>query len=108
MYTHKTTNTSILRTLSYSLPSRLHEHVGVVAPTTFFGNPEPFRATSQISQGAPVLENDDGIRNAILTSDAVVPASCARTITPACLKALYNTTAYTPLATSKNILAVAG
>ncbi|KZV69308.1 subtilisin-like protein [Peniophora sp. CONT] len=108
MYTHEETKDTILRTLSYSLPSRLHEHVRVVAPTTFFGSPEPFRATSAISQDGLVLDNDEAIRNDIPNSDAAVPASCARTITPACLKALYNTTAYTPQATDKNILGVAG
>ncbi|VDC03354.1 unnamed protein product [Peniophora sp. CBMAI 1063] len=108
LYTHQETNATILRTLSYSLPSRLHEHVRVVAPTTFFGNPEPFRATSHISPNAVVLDNDDDVRNAVPTSDATVPATCARAITPACLKALYNTTGYTPLATDRNILGVAG
>ena len=108
MYTHNETDATVLRTLSYSLPSRLHEHVRVVTPTTFFSNPEPFRATSRISQNAPVLEDDEDLRNGVPTSDATVPATCARAITPACLQALYNTTGYTPRATDKNILGVAG
>ena len=39
---------------------------------------------------------------------ATVPSSCGSTITPACLRALYNTTSYTPKATATNKLGVAG
>jgi len=107
IYSHTETGETIVRTTSYSLPSLLHDHVSVVAPTTFFGGPRPFRATSRIQKAAPVIENDEEIRNAVLSPDAV-PSSCARTITPACLQALYNTTGFVPKATNKNILAVAG
>jgi tripeptidyl-peptidase-1 len=41
-------------------------------------------------------------------SDATVPSSCSSTITPACLRALYNTSAYTPAATSENKFGIAG
>jgi tripeptidyl-peptidase I len=108
LYTHSETKDTVLRTTSYSLPALLHEHVSVVAPTTFFGGPRAQRATSRLQHGAPVLVDDENVRAAVAASPAAVPASCARTITPSCLKALYNTTGYTPKATNKNILAVAG
>lgn len=45
---------SILRTQAYSLPSRLHEHVDLVAPTIYFGNTK--RAANTIANdGGPAL-----------------------------------------------------
>jgi tripeptidyl-peptidase-1 len=105
VYEHAQTGERLLRTTSYSLPSVLHGHVSTVSPTTYFGGPKPLRATHRISQVATTVAGatDDDLR-----SDATVPSSCASTITPACLKALYNTTGYTPQATDKNIIGVTG
>ena len=33
-YVHDATNTAMLRTLSYSLPERLHDHIAFIYPTT--------------------------------------------------------------------------
>jgi tripeptidyl-peptidase-1 len=65
------------------------------------------RATSFVRPAhAPAV--DDGTVIKIPGSDATVPSSCSSTITPACLRALYGTSSYTPAATSTNKLGVAG
>lgn len=101
------TGDKILRTTSYSLPADLHEHISLVSPTTFFGGMRPMKTTYHLEPSAKIIEEDSALRAEVL-STAAVPSSCASTITPACLKALYNTASYTPKATDVNILGVAG
>lgn len=110
IYQHDTTAEYIVRTMSYSLPSVLHGHVGVVTPTTYFSTMRSMRSTSFLQPHIKPLDND--IETASKLTDphslATVPSSCATTITPACLRALYNTTSYVPQATNVNKLGVAG
>ena len=73
-----------LRTLQYSIPDALAQHVDLVTPTTYFGK--------TVAQ-APVLHYSE---DQIASRQA---ASCSSSITPSCLKQLYNVT-YTPSATS--------
>ena len=73
-----------LRTLQYSIPDTLTQHVDLVTPTTYFG---------KTVAHAPVLHYSE---DQIASRQA---ASCSSSITPSCLKQLYNVT-YTPSATS--------
>lgn len=93
VYRNTKTSEDVVRTMGYSLPSVLHGHVDVVAPTTYFSSTRSMKATSFRVTEKP-------------GSKATV--SCANTITPTCLKDLYNTTAYTPKATSSNKLGIVG
>jgi tripeptidyl-peptidase-1 len=98
----------VVRTESYSLPRDLHEHVNVVAPTTYFGNMRGMRATHFLQPDPePEVEVGNSKASANPTPGAV-PTSCNNRITPACLMALYNTTSYTPQATDTNRIGVAG
>ena len=110
IYHHENTEEYIVRTLSYSLPASLHPHVGVVTPTTYFGTMRSMRKTSFIQPDVKTLDNDIEIASQLTdpASLATVPSSCSSTITPACLRALYNTTSYVPKATDVNKLGVAG
>ncbi|EAU89995.2 tripeptidyl peptidase SED3 [Coprinopsis cinerea okayama7 len=45
-FLHRASNTTVLRTLSYSLPRILHEHVDLVSPTTYFGTIRSMRSMS--------------------------------------------------------------
>ncbi|KAI0064451.1 subtilisin-like protein [Artomyces pyxidatus] len=115
VYQHIETNERILRTVGYSLPAALHAHVAVVAPTTYFGRPRPWRRTSHpISNGRILPHGDADFQAEIATlrgkpgSFVTVPSSCGSLITPSCLRALYNTSTYIPAATSKNSLGIAG
>ena len=104
VYEHIDTGETIVRTTSYSLPDILHEHISVIAPTTYFGTMRAM--ASQIYSAEPV---DSKVQTPRITSpEAVVPASCAQEITPACLLTMYNATGYVPAATDKNVIGVAG
>ncbi|KAI0661205.1 family S53 protease [Cubamyces menziesii] len=98
VFTHQETGQTSVRTLSYSIPSDLQGHVDLVHPTITF--PNPFgRLPAMIAppKAKPAVN---------LTSDAV-PASCATTITPSCLQALYGIPT-TPATVSTNQLGVSG
>lgn len=100
IFDHEASAESIIRTLGYNLPSALHEHIDVVSPTTYFGTFRSMRATSFLQPNVKPAEPDFGVlATPALAAPgplATVPASCSSTITPACLRALYNTTTYTP------------
>ena len=100
LYRHAETNETILRTMSYSLPIALQDHVGTIAPTTFFGSPRNLRKTHRMHEGA-----------------SAVPTSMPREvtgrdyggndyITPSYITTLYNTAGYVPNATSKNVFGI--
>ncbi|KAI0358004.1 subtilisin-like protein [Trametes cingulata] len=110
VYRHGKSEDYVIRTMNYSLPSVLHEHVAVVAPTTYFGTMKSMKATSFIQKNAPKIESDVDFAHLLEgpSSLATVPTSCNTVITPACLRALYNTTSYVPKATNQNSLGVAG
>jgi tripeptidyl-peptidase I len=110
IYQHEDTSEYIVRTTSYSLPKVLHSHVGVVTPTTYFSTLRSMRSTSFLQPHIKPLDNDIETAPKLVgpASLATVPSSCASTITPACLRALYNTTTYVPQATDVNKLGVAG
>lgn len=92
--------------MGYSLPKDLHGHVDVVSPTTYFSTMRSMKATHHLQPEIQALESD--IKIATDAVKAVVPSSCSTTITPSCLRALYNTSSYTPKATDTNKLGVAG
>ncbi|KAI9444519.1 subtilisin-like protein [Lactarius indigo] len=113
LYRHAETNDTVLRTIGYSVPAALHKVVQTVAPTTYFGSPKAMRRAMHLQPNATTLQGGDpALREALANgnplSAATVPASCATTITPTCLRALYNTAAYVPAATSSNKLGIAG
>lgn len=101
VYKHVDTGETIVRTTSYSLPGVLHEHVSVIAPTTYFGTMRAMK--SQIFRG-PFNDRIPAPK----APEAGAPASCAQEITPACLFSLYNAAGYVPAAADKNVLGVAG
>ncbi|KAJ7164726.1 family S53 protease-like protein [Mycena crocata] len=100
-FTHIESGKQIIRTLAYSLPAELHAHIEALHPTTGFGRP------LSVGRGPIVTATDrrPEVNTTILPN--AVPASCATTVTPACLQAMYGIP--TTLATQKsNSIAVAG
>ncbi|KAJ7916065.1 peptidase S8/S53 domain-containing protein [Mycena leptocephala] len=96
-FQHTASGKTYARTLSFSLPVEVADHVAAVHPASTFNNPislSPVLSAPKPSSG--------------ISSDATA-ASCATTITPACLQSLYKipTTAATE-PKSKNSIAVAG
>ncbi|KAL8840880.1 MAG: hypothetical protein Q9170_001144 [Blastenia crenularia] len=65
-----------LRTTQYSVPDSLVKHIDLISPTTYFG---------KTSAQAPVMSSDSP-----KLESRQVDASCSTTITPACLKEIYN------------------
>ncbi|KAF7297673.1 Tripeptidyl-peptidase sed3 [Mycena kentingensis (nom. inval.)] len=102
-FTHVASGAQIIRTMEYSLPEEVHAHIEALHPGTGFNLPLGAVRKSPVVNvstrpAAPV--------NQTLVSDAV-PASCASTVTPACLQAMYNIP--TTLATQRtNSIAVSG
>lgn len=73
-----------IRTTHYSLPAKLHEYVQLVQPTTRFGQIRPQRA---------VYLNKEILGQA---GSALNVTACNTTITPTCLRDLYNINGFTP------------
>lgn len=88
-------NVKKIRTLQYSVPQELHQYIDMIQPTTRFGQLRP--AISSVL--------DKEILGAVGTVKAV-NASCNSTITPACLKQLYNLNGFT--ATNNTLLGING
>jgi tripeptidyl-peptidase-1 len=98
------TSSYVVRTLDYSLPRELHEHIDVVSPTTYFGSINTMKKTSFLMPDVPpaIAGSKDEIQS------GTVPSSCATTITPECLRSLYNSSTYVPKATANNSLGIVG
>ncbi|KAH9479704.1 putative tripeptidyl-peptidase SED2 [Psilocybe cubensis] len=108
VYEHGPSGEEVIRTLSYSLPQELHSHIDVVAPTTYFGTLRSMRKTSFLQPDVKPITDEELAASLVPGSNAAVPSSCSTTITPTCLRDLYNSSAYVPQATATNKLGVAG
>ena len=95
VYKHSTTETTLIRTTNYSLPSILRDHVTVVTPSTYFSLPIPQHKTSFVT--------NVGLGTDLLS----VNQTCNEIITPSCLNSLYNIS-YTPVSIETNSLGVVG
>jgi tripeptidyl-peptidase-1 len=104
VYRNPESDSYVVRTMGYSLPSMLHDHINVVTPTTYFGNMQAMKSTSFLQPEIKPIQHD--INNGDV-SNAVPPTSCNSVITPSCLRTLYNTAGYTPSA-SRTTLGIAG
>ncbi|KAF7336459.1 Tripeptidyl-peptidase sed3 [Mycena sanguinolenta] len=97
VFTHTKTGKTIIRTLQYSLPAPLTQHVEFFHPTTIFAPP---------LDAIPKFVPASSAKRATPGSDDL-PGSCTSTMTPACLQELYGIP--TTSATQKsNRLGVAG
>ncbi|THH10648.1 hypothetical protein EW146_g8306 [Bondarzewia mesenterica] len=99
-FTHEGTGEDTVRTLAYSIPAALQGHLDFVHPTTTF--PVQLNRAPLMTIPVPLTQSAAGN-----LSSAAVPASCAGTITPACLQALYGIPK-TRATQSSNVLGVSG
>ncbi|KAK7001748.1 family S53 protease [Favolaschia claudopus] len=99
-FEHNASGKTVARTLSYSLPAEVADHIAAVHPATTFNNPA--------GSLKPVLSIPKAPSSpaANLSSDAT-PSSCATSITPACLQSLYGIPT-TPATESSNSIVVSG
>jgi tripeptidyl-peptidase-1 len=77
-----------LRTLSYSIPDTVAEHIQFVDPSTNFGGTVAFNPVPHPSRTLTERKNKP--------TKSSVDASCQTSITPSCLKQMYNIGDYTP------------
>jgi len=110
VYQHKRDLSNlVVRSLSYSLPRALHDHVDVVTPTTMFGTMRPMRSISFFAPPDKVaISESSGGQTVPGPSGFPVPLSCNTTVTPTCLMDLYGTAGYTPVSIDKNSIGIAG
>ncbi|KAF7986028.1 hypothetical protein HWV62_41378 [Athelia sp. TMB] len=78
IFSHTASGQTIVRTLEYSLPAAVQDHIRAVTPTTSFVRRS--RLPSVMSPG----------KRAGTTSNTTIPSKCSSSITPACLQDLYN------------------
>lgn len=87
-YTSSVNNLERIRTLQYSIPKKLHQYVQMIQPTTRFGQMHGERSLiidHHEAARSSQKEHDYG------TDSARINATfCNTTITPTCLKELYN------------------
>lgn len=106
-YHHRLSNTTIIRTLSYSLPSILDDHIDLISPTTYFGTIQTMRTNSNLR---PELIKPSEILDDLTVSleGSLEPSSCNLFVTPSCLRHLYNTIDYVPQSNGRSRLGVVG
>jgi len=109
VWQHEESGDAVVRTTSYSLPTHLHVHIDVVQPTTMFARMKGMRATYRFA--------DEDVQTVGITEPTIpipsayngqVNASCNASITPTCLRELYNIGDYTPQAADVNKIACTG
>jgi tripeptidyl-peptidase I len=95
---------TVLRTLEYSLPEDLHKDILLIQPTTMFGL-RPFGSHIRKIEKLPETQT---FREQGLSSSSLNVTACNATVTPDCLRELYNFKGYKPSAKSGNKLGVNG
>ncbi|KAI0760219.1 peptidase S8/S53 domain-containing protein [Fomes fomentarius] len=101
-YVHEQSNSTMVRTLAYSLPAGVSDHIAFVYPTTQFIPP----ATRKVAHNVIQPSRRKASKRSY-SKRANVPAQCAKAISPACLQALYNIPA-DPATAKDNNLFVSG
>jgi tripeptidyl-peptidase I len=85
LFENKASGRVTARTLAYSLPASLHAHIDMVAPTIKFGSASAMKSTLVENYPAPAaVKSSPGD-----VHDDLDVVACNSSITPDCLKALY-------------------
>ncbi|KAK6984776.1 peptidase S53 domain-containing protein [Favolaschia claudopus] len=99
VFSHVDSSKTSIRTLQYSIPASLKDHIDFVHPTTSFTRPLTGRPKLTAGKTKPA-EN-------VTSASEAVPSSCNSVITPACLQAMYGMPT-TPATQKSNKLGVSG
>ncbi|OQD84340.1 hypothetical protein PENANT_c013G04271 [Penicillium antarcticum] len=76
-----------LRTTEYSIPDDLAGYIDLISPTVFFG---------KTRSAIPVPSSSQNVQNKHRASSTEISPACQTSITPSCLKEMYNIGDYTP------------
>ncbi|ESZ92469.1 hypothetical protein SBOR_7132 [Sclerotinia borealis F-4128] len=85
--TYTSNGVSKVRTTQYSVPDDVAEHIELISPTTYFGKTVANVPTKITKRATPPTK-------------VSVDAACSTSITPQCIKELYNVGNYTPSVSS--------
>jgi len=96
-------DSTILRTVGYSLPEVLHAHVEAVAPTTFFSTSTSWQTQRERSFSTTEAQGNVEPRELVTKL-----SSRQDLVVPEFLRWLYKTYGYVPAATDKNVLGIVG
>lgn len=111
--------TRLVRTTSYAMPSHLHEHIDVIAPTTSFARGRPqVKVGKRSTDTMPVMAGDGlnierfypGVQTAaryMTNGTAIMKACNFSAVTPLCLRTLYGTIDYKAQSAGKNKIGIA-
>jgi tripeptidyl-peptidase-1 len=101
LYKNTETGKTTVRTTEYSLPAALHAHVDIIAPTIKFSTPSAQRSMiiKDMTIPASALDNPHS---------GLDPVACNTTITPQCIKSLYNFNHFRGSRRNGNQFALAG
>lgn len=109
VYKHEIDSKEMIRTLSYTVPKEVAKHITMIQPTTRFSRQLAQRSTVKDIQDLAIASHDRKAPEVPkpITVEPVDP-SCNNTITPACLRAIYNIGDYEAPAVKGAKLGVAG
>ncbi|KLO19908.1 tripeptidyl peptidase A [Schizopora paradoxa] len=107
VWTHEESGDAVIRTLSYSLPESLHEHIDLIQPTTMFARMKKQKTTFRWSEKQATSAAAPGSKIQ-LSNGISVDASCNETVTITCLKELYNAVGFEPSAKNGNQIGITG
>lgn len=107
LWTHEESGDTRIRTLQYSVPKQVFDHVELIQPTTMFSRMEKQRTTFRWSTHQDI-EKQSSQQKITLPNGISVDASCNHTVTITCLKELYNAVGFKTSATNGNQISVTG
>jgi len=108
VWTHEESGDAVVRTLSYSLPESLHDHVDLIQPTTMFARMKKQKTTFRWSEQQTTSRVVSGSSTIQLPNGVTVDASCNQTVTISCLKELYNAVGFSASAKNGNQIGITG
>lgn len=91
---HKDSNKTVVRTLEYSVPSEIYDHIRLIQPTTRFGDFNSLHSFKNEPQPVPTSVD--------------LFAGCGMAVTPTCLRDLYGLDNTTATPDPRNRLGIAG
>lgn len=103
LYGHTDSGVKKIRALQYSVPEEVRDHITMVAPVIRFGE---IRAKKSIVKSVELA--DESIQAAQVPSQQLDIAACNKTITPECIRALYNVGDYQSSGNEKSRFGIAG
>jgi tripeptidyl-peptidase I len=107
VYKHSVDQKEMIRTLQYSLPSSVSSHILTIQPTTRFSRMQAQRSTVYDVNSVFGIAAAQNKAPAVPSTELDVKA-CNATITPACLRALYNVGDYQASPKGKSLFGVSG